>query len=174
MARHRLYFTWKSYYNFTRIEVSFQEILLLQSNAWRELKGRSTRSVTGRRTTRLALQNSLTVFSIYHIPINPNIFDWNCIFTGEVVARGCATKDPVYYVECENHQSKWRSEEFCYCSYNFCNGGRVTGRNFCLICLSLISYFTLSDIFLSSANWNEWDATGDMSLFIFLKSGVKM
>ena len=37
------------------------------------------------------------------------------------VARGCATKRPMLYVECEAHKSKNVLEEFCYCSYDLCN-----------------------------------------------------
>ena len=43
------------------------------------------------------------------------------IFAGLVVARGCATKRPLFHIECENHESLTKSEEFCYCSYNLCN-----------------------------------------------------
>ena len=40
---------------------------------------------------------------------------------GARVARGCATKRPMLYVECEAHKSKSVLEEFCYCSYDLCN-----------------------------------------------------
>merc|ERR1712029_794028 len=40
---------------------------------------------------------------------------------GVRVARGCATKRPMLYVECEAHKSKSVLEEFCYCSYDLCN-----------------------------------------------------
>ena len=46
--------------------------------------------------------------------------------TGVLVARGCATKRPLFHVECENHQSLEKSEEFCYCSYNLCNSHLAT------------------------------------------------
>ena len=42
-------------------------------------------------------------------------------FAGVRVARGCATKRPMLYVECEAHKSKNVLEEFCYCSYDLCN-----------------------------------------------------
>ena len=41
---------------------------------------------------------------------------------GLVTARGCATKDKVFHIECENHQMGRQSEKFCYCSYFLCNG----------------------------------------------------
>jgi len=40
---------------------------------------------------------------------------------GVRVARGCATKRPMLYVECEAHKSKNVMEEFCYCSFDLCN-----------------------------------------------------
>jgi len=40
---------------------------------------------------------------------------------GVRVARGCSTKRPMLYVECEQHKSKNVLEEFCYCSYDLCN-----------------------------------------------------
>ena len=45
-----------------------------------------------------------------------HLFSW-----GEIVARGCSTKRPMLYVECEAHKSKNVLEEFCYCSYDLCN-----------------------------------------------------
>ena len=77
--------------------------------------------------------------------IQRKYFSFSGNISGLVVARGCATKAPVFYVECENHQSKRNIEEFCYCSFNFCNshsnsGGVITTQSFCIICLSLFSY----------------------------------
>ena len=42
-------------------------------------------------------------------------------FSEKRVARGCSTKRPMLYVECEAHKSKNVLEEFCYCSYDLCN-----------------------------------------------------
>ena len=39
-----------------------------------------------------------------------------------MTARGCATKDSVFHIECENHVMGAGSEKFCYCSYFLCNG----------------------------------------------------
>ena len=48
---------------------------------------------------------------------------YNCSshVAGVRVARGCATKRPMLYVECEAHKSKNMMEEFCYCSFDLCN-----------------------------------------------------
>ena len=40
-----------------------------------------------------------------------------------MTARGCATKDKVFHIECENHVMGRESEKFCYCSYFLCNTG---------------------------------------------------
>merc|ERR1719411_1096313 len=45
---------------------------------------------------------------------------------GQVTARGCATKDKVFHIECENHVMGRDSEKFCYCSYYLCNGSGAT------------------------------------------------
>jgi len=45
---------------------------------------------------------------------------------GQVTARGCATKDKVFHIECENHVMGANSEKFCYCSYYLCNGSRAS------------------------------------------------
>ena len=113
-----------------------------QSSVLLELRGRSIRSAIKMRTTRPALPNVLTVW--YDV-IQRKYFSFSGNISGLVVARGCATKAPVFYVECENHQSKRNIEEFCYCSFNFCNshsnsGGVITTQSFCIICLSLFSY----------------------------------
>ena len=48
------------------------------------------------------------------------------IFAGVLVARGCSTKRPLFHIECENHKSGTKSEEFCYCSYDLCNSEEST------------------------------------------------
>merc|ERR1711892_32731 len=57
-----------------------------------------------------------------------------------VTMRGCSTKRPVFFVECENHTSGARNEQVCYCSFDFCNGSDFACRaNICLcICTALI------------------------------------
>jgi hypothetical protein len=40
---------------------------------------------------------------------------------GEVSGRGCASKEKLYYVQCENHEMDGLVEKFCYCSFNLCN-----------------------------------------------------
>jgi len=39
-----------------------------------------------------------------------------------VMLRGCSSRKKMFFVECENHISENRVEEFCFCSYDFCNG----------------------------------------------------
>ena len=60
-------------------------------------------------------------------------------YTGVLVARGCATKRPLFHVECENHQSLEKSEEFCYCSYNLCNSHHLATRLDMLTCSLVIA-----------------------------------
>ena len=46
------------------------------------------------------------------------------ITDGEVIGRGCSTKDKIFHVECENHvmgKTDRTSENFCYCSFSLCN-----------------------------------------------------
>ena len=46
----------------------------------------------------------------------------NCFISeGLVTARGCATKDAVFHIECENHVMGRHSEKFCYCRQYLCN-----------------------------------------------------
>ena len=57
---------------------------------------------------------------------------------GQVTARGGATKDKVFHIECENHQMGRESEKFCYCSYFLCNGagaGQLGGPGLPLLLL---------------------------------------
>ena len=59
---------------------------------------------------------------------------------GARVARGCATKRPMLYVECEAHKSKNVLEEFCYCSYDLCNTALASrmDRSWTIALLSVI------------------------------------
>ncbi len=43
------------------------------------------------------------------------------VAVGEVLGRGCASKEKLYYVQCENHEMDGIVEKFCYCSFNLCN-----------------------------------------------------
>merc|ERR1711892_1087402 len=40
----------------------------------------------------------------------------------EIVLRGCSTKRKMFHIECESHLSGTRSQQFCYCGYDLCNG----------------------------------------------------
>ena len=43
-------------------------------------------------------------------------------FSDQVITlRGCSTKRPVFFVECESHMSDLNYEQFCYCSFDLCN-----------------------------------------------------
>ena len=57
-----------------------------------------------------------------------------------VTMRGCSTKRPVFFVECENHASGVKNEQVCYCSFDFCNGSDFAcSADICLcICTALI------------------------------------
>ena len=41
---------------------------------------------------------------------------------GEVVARGCSSKEKMFREHCEIHEMDDIMERFCYCSFNWCNG----------------------------------------------------
>jgi len=43
-----------------------------------------------------------------------------------VILRGCSSKRKMFHVECENHLSGARNEQFCCCSYDLCNGGSAS------------------------------------------------
>ena len=72
--------------------------------------------------------------------MDKNIFTINICSIGGRVARGCATKRPMLYVECEAHKSKSVLEEFCYCSFDLCNGAAT--NNFS------VSYVLMSSLFI--------------------------
>ena len=38
-----------------------------------------------------------------------------------IVARGCSTKDKVFYRECETHSYGANLEKMCFCSFDNCN-----------------------------------------------------
>ena len=40
---------------------------------------------------------------------------------GEVVARGCSSKEKMFHQQCEVHEMDDIMEKFCYCSFNWCN-----------------------------------------------------
>jgi len=44
-------------------------------------------------------------------------YNWN----GDLVARGCASKEKMFTEQCEVHEMDDISEKFCYCSFNWCN-----------------------------------------------------
>ena len=60
------------------------------------------------------------------------------ICQGVRVPRGCATKRPMLYVECEAHKSKNVLEEFCYCSFDLCNQSSIKMFSCTLIILTAI------------------------------------
>jgi hypothetical protein len=49
---------------------------------------------------------------------------------GEVSGRGCASKEKLYYVQCENHEMEGLVEKFCYCSFNLCNAATKQVHHF--------------------------------------------
>jgi hypothetical protein len=57
-----------------------------------------------------------------------------------VTARGCATKDKVFHIECENHVMGRESEKFCYCSYFLCNGTALRRPDGPLLLLLLLPW----------------------------------
>eukprot|EP00090_Calanus_glacialis_P007232 TRINITY_DN15683_c0_g1_i1.p1 TRINITY_DN15683_c0_g1~~TRINITY_DN15683_c0_g1_i1.p1 ORF type:complete len:121 (+),score=25.29 TRINITY_DN15683_c0_g1_i1:191-553(+) len=40
---------------------------------------------------------------------------------GEVIARGCSSKEKMFHEHCETHEMDEVVEKFCYCSFNWCN-----------------------------------------------------
>jgi hypothetical protein len=74
-------------------------------------------------------------------------FDCKNSFSDQVItSRGCSTKRPVFYFECENHMSGLQIEQFCYCSFDLCNGNNFgCTANFCFcICASLMIIIIVS------------------------------
>jgi len=52
-----------------------------------------------------------------------------------VMLRGCSSRKKMFFVECENHISENRVEEFCFCSYDFCNSTTKTSSSFSTLAL---------------------------------------
>ena len=70
-----------------------------------------------------------------------------------VTMRGCSTKRPVFFVECENHMSGLIQEQICYCSFDFCN--HASRADLCLY------YVFIAVIFGNVASWkNELTSWG--------------
>ena len=68
------------------------------------------------------LLSPVSVGEVSTIPL----FQWvwcllSPVSVGEVSGRGCASKEKLYYVQCENHEMDGLVEKFCYCSFNLCN-----------------------------------------------------
>merc|ERR1712179_172315 len=59
-----------------------------------------------------------------------------------VILRGCSSKKKMFHVECENHISGTRNEQFCYCSYDLCNSSSGGPRG-CLLLLLLLLFLSL-------------------------------
>ena len=53
---------------------------------------------------------------------------------------------PLYFVECENHMSGLKTEQFCYCSFDLCNGTLLG----CTVnaCLCICAYLMIIIIFI--------------------------
>lgn len=41
---------------------------------------------------------------------------------GQVIGRGCSTRDKVFYKECQTHSYGDSVEKMCFCSFFLCNG----------------------------------------------------
>ena len=53
--------------------------------------------------------------------IKTGLLAYFAFLVGEVTARGCASREKLYYVHCENHEMDGIVEKVCYCSFNLCN-----------------------------------------------------
>ena len=109
-----LLFTTK-FYNFLSL---FQKVLVKVCDVIVAKMGANSKIVIRMMDIKHASQNMKMVPIIFSLSSNnfyPNVF------SDQRVARGCSTKRPMLYVECEAHKSKNVLEEFCYCSYDLCN-----------------------------------------------------
>ena len=88
--------------------------------------GQNTKYVTQVQDLTLASQNTATVskLCLQRKTISDQVF----IFSEkEVIFRGCSSKRKMFHIECESHLSGTRNEQFCYCSYDLCNGAANAG-----------------------------------------------
>ena len=50
---------------------------------------------------------------------------------GEVIARGCSSKEKMFHEHCETHEMDEVVEKFCYCSFNWCNASLNIKVSYC-------------------------------------------
>ena len=77
---------------------------------------------------------SYAINKMFHLKLNITFSD------NVITLRGCSTKRPVYFFECENHMTGLKNEQVCYCSFDLCNRSVFACRaSFCFcICASLL------------------------------------
>ena len=128
------------------------------SSATTRRQAADTRCVPKTRDLRRASPNMITVRNLargakcWHVPPDH-----------QLILRGCASKRKMFHVECESHMSgiRWvylssniffnyflplsfcRKEQFCYCSYDFCNTVSRTSTSSSLL-LGLLVFCLIS------------------------------